>query len=77
MEEGEKGEGTECGSESDEDVGTGGSISGWDLGSPVVSVDQLNGATWMSELTQHFDDSLSPWRDTIQSYQTVHQLIVQ
>lgn len=42
MEEGEEGEGTECGSESDEDMGTGGSVSGWDLGSPVVSVRQLN-----------------------------------
>ena len=77
MEEGEKGEGTECSSESDEDMSSGGSVSGWDLGSPVVSVDQLNGPIRMRELTQHFDDSLDPWRDTIQSYQTIHQLIVQ
>jgi len=42
VEEGEKGEGTECSSESDEDMSSGGSVSGWDLGSPVVSSRQLN-----------------------------------
>lgn len=77
MEEGEEGEGTKCGSESDEDMGTGGSVARRDLGSPIVSVDQLNGPIRMRELTQHFGDSLDPWRDTIQSYQTVYQLIVQ
>jgi hypothetical protein len=77
VKEGKEGESSECGSESDEDMGTGGSVTRRDLGSPVVSSHKLFFRTkGHAELTQHFDDSSSRWRDTIQSYQTMHQLIV-